>query len=112
MIEICAERTGESAAIRTVHQQAFHPSPNDEARLVELLRRAGRMTFSLVAVHEELVVGHAAFSPVTIVPAPVTLIRGSRSGRSASSPRTSGKASAPGWSARGWKPAGRAATAP
>lgn len=75
MIEIRAERPGESAAIRMVHQQAFHPSPN-EAHLVELLRRAGRMTFSLVAVHEGLVVGHVAFSPVTLVPAPPTLIRG------------------------------------
>lgn len=75
MIEIYAERPGESAAIRTVHQQAFHPSPN-EARLVELLRRAGRMTFSLVAVCEGLVVGHVAFSPVAIIPASAIPIRG------------------------------------
>ncbi len=69
MTEIRAERPEESAAIRTVHQQAFYPSPN-EAHLVELLRRAGRMAFSLVAVSDGLIVGHVAFSPVTIVPAP------------------------------------------
>lgn len=75
MIEIRVERSGEGAAIRTVHEQAFHPSRN-EARLVDLLRRAGKMTFSLVAVCEGLVVGHVAFSPVTIIPASAIPIRG------------------------------------
>uniref|UniRef100_A0A831TH77 N-acetyltransferase n=1 Tax=Thermorudis peleae TaxID=1382356 RepID=A0A831TH77_9BACT len=73
--EIRAERPVERAAIRTVHLEAFYPSPN-EAYLVELLRRAGRMTFSLVAVHEGLVVGHVAFLPVTIHPTPAERIQG------------------------------------
>ena len=37
-----------------------------EARLVKLLRAAGRLTVSVVAEAESRVVGHVAFSPVTV----------------------------------------------
>lgn len=51
-------------AIRAVHTAAF---PTDaEARLVDALRDAGRLTLSLVAMIGDSVVGHVALSPVTI----------------------------------------------
>ncbi len=50
-------------AIRAVHVGAF-PTPL-EARLVDLLRAAGRLTVSLVAVVDGTVIGHVGFSPVT-----------------------------------------------
>jgi putative acetyltransferase len=37
-----------------------------EARLVDALREHGRLTLSLIAVEETAVVGHIAFSPLTI----------------------------------------------
>jgi putative acetyltransferase len=37
-----------------------------EARLVDALRANGRLTLSLVAVEEPAVIGHIAFSPLTI----------------------------------------------
>jgi putative acetyltransferase len=59
-----AERSGDAAAIRAIHLASF---PTDaEARLVELLRHAGRLTASLVAVNAGAVVAHVAFSPVTV----------------------------------------------
>jgi putative acetyltransferase len=57
------ESRGDAAAIRDVHLASF---PTDaEARLVDLLRDAGRLTVSLVAVAGGRVVGHVAFSPVS-----------------------------------------------
>jgi putative acetyltransferase len=59
-------RTEEDAdvpAIFAVHRACF-PS-DDEARLVDALRAAGRLVVSLVAVVNEEIVGHVAFSPVT-----------------------------------------------
>jgi putative acetyltransferase len=51
-------------AIDHVHIVSF-PTP-DEARLVEALRANGRLFLSLVAVDAEGIVGHVAFSPVTV----------------------------------------------
>ncbi|MGD8396557.1 MAG: N-acetyltransferase [Candidatus Eiseniibacteriota bacterium] len=51
-------------AIRAVHATSF-PS-DDEARLVDALRAAGRLELSLVAELDGAVVGHVAFSPVTL----------------------------------------------
>ena len=57
------ENPGDVAAIRDIHIGSF---PSDaEARLVELLREAGRLTLSLVAEVDGRVVGHVAFSPVS-----------------------------------------------
>jgi putative acetyltransferase len=60
------ERPEDVVAIRAVVTAAFERS--DEAALVDALREAGAATFSLVAEHEGHVVGHVAFSPVTILP--------------------------------------------
>ena len=58
------EQAADDAAIDALLRGAF---PTDgEARLVRALRRAERLTLSLVAVHGERVVGHVAFSPVRI----------------------------------------------
>lgn len=58
------EEPGDIAAIATVHRAAF---PTDlEARLVDALRDAGRLVVSVVAEADGQVVGHVAFSPVTV----------------------------------------------
>jgi putative acetyltransferase len=58
-----AERLGDEEAIRAVHEAAF---PSDlEARLVDALRSAGRLSESLVAVADGQIIGHVAFSPIT-----------------------------------------------
>ncbi|HEX2197024.1 MAG TPA: N-acetyltransferase [Burkholderiales bacterium] len=57
------EAEGDAAAVRAVHASAF---PSDaEARLVDALRKAGRVSVSLVAAVEGQIVGHVLFSPVT-----------------------------------------------
>lgn len=62
---IRAASAADHAAIRAVHAAGF---PTDaEARLVDALRAAGRLTVSLVAEVEGQIVGHVAFSPVTVV---------------------------------------------
>ena len=63
MTDIRPEQPGDQAAIHAVHAASF---PSDaEARLVGLLRTAGRLPVSLVAEVAGEVVGHVAFSPVT-----------------------------------------------
>lgn len=57
------EQPGDFDAIHKLVASAF---PTDaEARLVDLLRAAGRLHVSLVAVQDEQIIGHVAFSPVT-----------------------------------------------
>lgn len=64
MEDIRPERPGDAAAIHSVHAASF---PTDlEARLVDLLRESGRLSISLVAEIGGEVVGHVAFSPVTV----------------------------------------------
>jgi putative acetyltransferase len=64
MLLIRAEEPADTAAIHRVHAAAF---PTDaEARLVDALRGAGRLTFSLVALKADAIVAHIAFSPVEI----------------------------------------------
>jgi putative acetyltransferase len=64
MTAIRAERAGDAAAIHAVHAASF---PTDgEARLVDALRAAGRLVVSRVAVIDGAVVGHVAFSPVSL----------------------------------------------
>lgn len=62
MMTIRPERPDDVNAIRAVVEAAF-PTPA-EARLVDLLRAAGRLSISLVAEVDGRVVGHVAFSPV------------------------------------------------
>jgi putative acetyltransferase len=58
------ERAGDIAAIRRVIERAF--GQPDEANLVEALRRGDALTVSMVAEAAGEIVGHVAFSPVTI----------------------------------------------
>jgi putative acetyltransferase len=61
------EQPADIEGIRAVHAAAF---PTDgEARLVDLLRDTGQLAVSRVAVLNERLVGHVAFSPVTVEPA-------------------------------------------
>src|SRR5262245_4449155 len=63
------EEAGDRDRIRALIAQAFagHPhSDGAEPRIVDALRDAGALTLSLVAMHGERIVGHVAFSPVTI----------------------------------------------
>ncbi len=63
MALIRPEQAGDFSAVHTVHAASF---PSDgEARLVDALRVAGRLSVSLVAEVDGAVVGHVAFSPVT-----------------------------------------------
>jgi putative acetyltransferase len=58
------ERSADTAAITAVHTASFPTAY--EARLVEALRANGRLSVSLVAVDGQTIVGHVAFSPVTL----------------------------------------------
>jgi putative acetyltransferase len=64
MCLIRPETLADHAAIRHVHTLAFG-QPN-EADLVDALRRHQALTLSLVAVQDHHLVGHIAFSPVSI----------------------------------------------
>lgn len=65
MLTLRPEIPADIPAIRQVNELAF--GRPDEAKLVDKLRDAAAITLSLVAVQHEQVVGHALFSPVTIV---------------------------------------------
>lgn len=58
------ETPADREAIHAVHVGSFPTAI--EARLVDALREARRLWISLVAVEEDRVVGHVAFSPVTL----------------------------------------------
>jgi putative acetyltransferase len=58
------ETAADSAAIREVNESTFGQSA--EADLVDALRRARKITLSLVAVEQREVVGYILFSPATI----------------------------------------------
>ena len=55
-----SETPGDVAAIRAVEEAAFLQSA--EAKLVDDLRDAGDSVFSLIAVEDETITGHAMFS--------------------------------------------------
>ncbi len=68
------ERAEDQSAIRAVIEAAFanHPHSNQsEGRIVDGLRAAGALTLSLVALQGDDVIGHIAFSPITIGGKPV-----------------------------------------
>ena len=63
------ERDEDSGAIRRVTEAAFaqaEHSSGTEGAIVDALRAAGALSVSLVATVEGEVVGHVAFSPVTL----------------------------------------------
>src|SRR5262245_37770803 len=58
-------------AIRELNERAFGGAA--EARLVDMLREAKKVVISLVAFHQDRIVGHILFSPVTVTEAPEDL---------------------------------------
>jgi len=64
MLTIRQETPEDIDSIRYVNEQAF--GQKEEAELVEKLRNRGVLTFSLVAVQKNRVVGYILFSPVTV----------------------------------------------
>ncbi|AGB70334.1 MULTISPECIES: GNAT family N-acetyltransferase [Rhizobium] len=68
-MEIRPEQPGDAEAIRRTTKIAFASmkhSSQTEAQIVDALRNAEALTISLVAIEDGDVVGHIAFSPVTI----------------------------------------------
>lgn len=63
--EVAADGAAISTLITAAFLQAEHSGGN-EARIVDALREASGLTISLVATEDEKIVGHVAFSPVTI----------------------------------------------
>ncbi len=66
---IRSERPEDDEAIHALTATAFAPmwfSSGTEQAIVRELRKAGDLTLSLVAEHQGRIVGHVAFSPVTI----------------------------------------------
>jgi len=64
MIRIRSELPEDVEAIYSLNQEAFEGTT--EANLVNNLRTSNAMTLSLVAIKDNKIVGHIAFSPVTI----------------------------------------------
>ncbi len=64
MIEIRPEQPADAEAIHDVNAQAF--GRVEEAVLIDILRKRGAVTLSLVAVEGKQVVGHVLFTPITI----------------------------------------------
>ncbi|HUF48747.1 MAG TPA: N-acetyltransferase [Vicinamibacterales bacterium] len=58
------EEPGDREAIHQIHLASF-PGP-DEAHLVDALRAGGHLQVSLVAVAEDRIIGHVAFSPLRV----------------------------------------------
>lgn len=68
-MQIRLERPSDATTIHALTDAAFKGMPfsdNTEARVVDALRAAGALTLSLVATQADDVMGHVAFSPVTI----------------------------------------------
>lgn len=65
-IQIRNEETNDIEQVRELLRMAF---PTDaESRLVDALRANGKAIISLVAVHDDQVLGHILFSPVSTTP--------------------------------------------
>ncbi|WBU53431.1 GNAT family N-acetyltransferase [Paracoccus sp. SCSIO 75233] len=68
-MQIRPEQPCDEAAISTLTTEAFAPmehSSGTEAQIIEGLRDAGALLLSLVAVEKDAIIGHVAFSPITI----------------------------------------------
>lgn len=68
-MDIREERPDDIGTIRKITSAAFQPmeySTRTEAAIIDALRGAGALHVSLVAVADGDIVGHVAFSPVTI----------------------------------------------
>ena len=64
MIAVRPEQPGDEAAIRDLNDAAF--GQPDESRIIDVLRKSGRVVLSLVAIDGAEIVGHILFTPVTI----------------------------------------------
>ena len=64
MITIRKEEPGDIRAIRHVNERAF--DQENEANIIEKLRKRSALTISLVAMQDDEIVGHIAFSPAII----------------------------------------------
>ncbi|MFN6934966.1 MAG: GNAT family N-acetyltransferase [Tsuneonella sp.] len=63
------ELPGDEAAIRALTETAFRDQPHaggNEQDIVDAMRRDGVLALSIVAENDGVLVGHIAFSPVTI----------------------------------------------
>ena len=63
------ERAGDVDAIRALTETAFKTAPHADGTehiIIDRLRAAGALTLSLVAEADGAVVGHVAFSPVSV----------------------------------------------
>lgn len=68
-MKIRGERPADDLAIHELTRVAFEPMPfssGTEAPIIRALRASGDLTLSLVAEDDGVIVGHIAFSPVTI----------------------------------------------
>ena len=68
-MQVRPETPADTAAIRTVVAAAFESAPHrsgTEAEIVDALRGAGALAVSFIAEEDGEIVGHIAFSPVTI----------------------------------------------
>lgn len=68
-MRVRTERAGDIDAIRTLTETAFRTAPHadgTEHLIIDRLRTAGALTLSLVAEADGAVVGHVAFSPVSV----------------------------------------------
>ncbi len=66
MITIRSEEPADVEVIHSIHKSAFPTEA--EARLVDRLREERKLALSLIAEVEKGVVGHVAFSPVSVDP--------------------------------------------
>jgi putative acetyltransferase len=73
-VKIRAETREDLPGIRAVNLAAFETAA--EANLVDALRQQAQPIVSLVAVADDLVMGHILFSPVTLLPYPQIPIMG------------------------------------
>ena len=64
MLIVRPEHAGDRAGIHAVEAACFPTSA--EAQLVDSLRDAGRLLLSLVAERDGVLIGHVAFSPVSV----------------------------------------------
>ena len=64
MLVIRAETPEDVTAIHHINEKAF--GQKEEAEIIEKLRTRGVLTLSLVAVRNNEIVGHIAFSPVKV----------------------------------------------
>jgi putative acetyltransferase len=63
-IEIREEKPGDTQAIHALNKEAF--GQEQEANIVDALRKNDAVLLSLVAVYDNEVVGHILYSPITV----------------------------------------------